>query len=835
MRLISTAKGYLSNLGNTIAVSWRGGFFYKRALEVTWLVIVFLIPLFFNPAAHQAYYLQKALLLQFLVFIMLGLAAADWMLNRQERSSWWREFIKSPLIIAVLALGFFIILATIFSISPSVSFWGSWFRGEGLLTWLCWIVFAFILANYLRRRDQLMRLVYVLLASSAIVALLGILQHLFSEAMLQFFKSSTGDRVTSTTGNALSLSAFLAMVIPFNLAFIFHLWPLRLSSSHRRWLVSLSVLLALQIWCLILAQYSITILLFIVGAASFVAIVGVVSKNRPILISSVIGFITLGIIALNLVLPLFNNDISNKDTEIAPINITEPSRLETSIGYRVRLWETAVQIMLASPEIPFTEDKISGIRPLIGYGPETFIVTSQYMFPEELKSSHTYQALLYDRPHNHYLYIGTTTGLLGILAYATVLAIFLYLAFRKLLRSPPGLELFLLVGITASMLQYIIDSVFNPSTFSPEVIFWTLPAMLLYFNRPGTDKSEGNTSNIQYGVNHFRQYIAAGLASVLVISGFLLTAGPFQADMKLQMAFMQSTQLDPNAPFTYSEAIDANPREAAYWAARGEYILLVARLVESEDQKLQLLAYSAQAFEEALRLEPYIIFRYHALAEVYTYWAFHKAEDKWDKVSQFYQDILELSPYNAVMLDNWALSLIIEGDFDEANLKVEQAISADPGWPAHSYYSGVISTLKGEYDKAVSSMVLPLYDGIQNLRYFRDICFDIYEYQLIPQIIEALNSQPPSNWQVNVLLGVAGFFTVWEESIQSFDKAMSLIPDEESASLFRLTLDLANRVPEYGQQLAIVAAGWLDKLAQSPDYKAALVELDAFLAEFSNP
>lgn len=79
---------------------------YRRALEICWLAVIFLIPLFFNPLSHQVFYLNKVLLLQFLVFVMLALAVADGMSHPSGRSGLkWPGVATSPLHLSVLTFG----------------------------------------------------------------------------------------------------------------------------------------------------------------------------------------------------------------------------------------------------------------------------------------------------------------------------------------------------------------------------------------------------------------------------------------------------------------------------------------------------------------------------------------------------------------------------------------------------------------------------------------------------------------------------------------------------------------------------------------------------------
>ena len=120
------------------------------------------------------------------------------------------------------------ILATVVSITPAISFWGSWDRKAGLLTLVCWITFFLIVSQQLHHRTQLFRAIYALLLSSGIVSVLGILQYYFPDVLYRLFHYTHSGRVLSTIGNPLFLSGFLAMVIPLNLAFIVNSW--------RRWL-----------------------------------------------------------------------------------------------------------------------------------------------------------------------------------------------------------------------------------------------------------------------------------------------------------------------------------------------------------------------------------------------------------------------------------------------------------------------------------------------------------------------------------------------------------------------------------------------------------------------
>jgi hypothetical protein len=107
---------------------------YSQALEITWLAVIFLIPLFFSPQSHHVFILNKAALLQFLVVAMLAFWVADWLLSgASRRKLTWQGIFASPLHLTILAFGLVAVLATAASITPAISFWGAILEKRGCL------------------------------------------------------------------------------------------------------------------------------------------------------------------------------------------------------------------------------------------------------------------------------------------------------------------------------------------------------------------------------------------------------------------------------------------------------------------------------------------------------------------------------------------------------------------------------------------------------------------------------------------------------------------------------------------------------------------------------
>jgi O-antigen ligase/tetratricopeptide (TPR) repeat protein len=816
-----------------------GASIYKGALEMTWLAVIFLVPLFFNPLAHQAFYLNKTLLLQFLVMLMLAFWTADLVLSRASHKELeWRSILISPLHLTILVFGVVAILATVTSITPAISFWGSYFRKAGLLTLICWILFFLILAQQIRSRTQMFRAIYVLLLSSGIVSVLGILQHFFPSILPNL--ELTG-RIFSASGNALSLSAFLAMVIPFNLALMVYSWSKRKEAYNTRILIGLIILLALQFWCLWLAQYSITILLYVIAPLIFILLLGIVKRKRLLLSLGAVCLLALGIIASLLMSPLLSpsNAVKAPETPSSALSLDAEELGLKTLGWRIQYWHSAINIVIKSPEVPFSNDRLHDFRRLIGYGPETFIVTFQLFLPEEMEEHQTLLVAPLTRPHNHYLYLAITVGLLGLMSFLSMLAVFFYLCFRYLRRAKTDIYILLLTAMAASMVQYMADIFFNPSTISPELVFWLtlsfVPALgrLTVSDEPEQTQAADSTrldSSQKVYVNKIRRYISAGCALVLIVIGFGITVRPFQADMYLQQGLNLQARYSEKAMPALDKAVRLAPGEAVYWHSLGSYEYFVACIVKEEALKTDILTLATNDFEKARELEPYVAYRYHVLADVYTYWAEAGAIDKWPIALSLYDKASQLIPRNAIILNKWSLALIIKGDLDEAQTKLDYSASIDPNWAETSFLSGLLLAREEKNDEAVLKLSATIQDKPANLNYFIDLCQHLMVYDMVSPLrdsLEAYIQETPGDWTAHALLGITSLFgNNVDKSLAELNSAMLLVPNNNTGDLFRAILKLSNISPPFRKALPGVATEWRAKLAQSPERDMLLPTFD---------
>ena len=133
-------------------------------IEAAWLAAVIVVPVFFNVYSSRIFEPDKITLLRTIALVIL----AAWIVKlldeggiRWERipkgSSWHETLRQIPLIIPVFAVAIVYVVATVFSVTPSVSLAGSYQRLQGTYTTLSYIVVFAAMAGNLRRRAQVLR------------------------------------------------------------------------------------------------------------------------------------------------------------------------------------------------------------------------------------------------------------------------------------------------------------------------------------------------------------------------------------------------------------------------------------------------------------------------------------------------------------------------------------------------------------------------------------------------------------------------------------------------------------------------------------------------------
>ncbi len=770
-----------------------------KAIEFVWLLVIFIIPLYFNPFTLNAFYFVKSLALVFLVCTMLGLVIARLILRtgHARPESLVNVIRKSPLQTAAIVLGLVWIISTLFSIMPYKSIWGNLAGTVGLLPNISWIVFFLIIASMVKSRTQVFRALYVLLISSGLVSLVGILQFI-DPHILPWFKFT--ERVFSTDGNPLSLSAYIAMILPITLAMVVLTWYG--SPGQRRNKIvfaGLLVLFALQLACLALAQYSITLLLFIVGIFSFFALIGIFLRRKTTIALSMVFLLLIVITAGVLLGPMLLTESNDIDVgnQSAAVATAEQVGLPT-LSIRVDAWRSAANVIIQSPDIPYYQDSYHWLRRVIGYGPETFIAVSQTRFPGSLRSQYTFDSLVIAQPENYYLYLGATIGILGLLAFLSVLAVFALISFRSLLLSKDRETTIILSALIAAIVQYCVHIFFNTSVIGPELVFWTVLGLAAALNRMQSisvgdvtelpDRSSSATGfSDRQSPGLVRKITSAAVVVIFIAVGLWLTLSPLLANMKIQNGLTFYSR-DKNVTLAlYQDATRIEPHQAYYFNFTGNLAFLMAQENKGTAEKQDLLKISEDAYLHAIEQEPQMAIWYYRLADVDVYWAMNGNKGKYYDACALYEKADRLFPGNAVILNKWAFALTLNGDYSGAEAKIGEAERSDPAWIQTAYYKGLVQASTGNTAKAGGLFLSRTASEFKDIRYFINFCSLAAAFGKAPLIRDALKTQvddTKSDWVGFAYLGVADRYSGdFEEAINAFRQSAAMVPEKHKMLL----------------------------------------------------
>ena len=425
----------------------------RLASALSWAAaaIVLLLPVYFNPLAEGTFEPAKV------QFFRYGtLAAALLLVVTRLRGKGRPEagFRANPLCRVVALYAVTRLVATLFSIDPWIS-WRGLSDKHGTDTLLVTLFFFFLVARAARTEASRSRIVGALALSSVPVMVYALAQ-LFGLDPLTWDTDAISPMV-STLGRSNFVGAFLAVVAPFTLAralanpekaaSAIEREPTEFSTLlHARW--NLFALLALQSISLFLTQAR-------AGWCALIAGICVVLYLRPSSGGMRRALPIVAVLAVGAVLLVVMNTVNvaalvgrRAQTPIADVG----EHRAGTVRSRVAIGRITLELL---PR-----------HWALGYGPQTFASVFDDNAPAPLGS------VAVVHPHNIVLEHLFAAGLVGLVAFALVIARFYGLAARLLPRVRTSAEQGFLAALVGSCTAYLIQAQFNPDTIVLSVVFW---------------------------------------------------------------------------------------------------------------------------------------------------------------------------------------------------------------------------------------------------------------------------------------------------------------------------------------------------------------------------
>ncbi|MCP4418503.1 MAG: tetratricopeptide repeat protein [Chloroflexi bacterium] len=191
-------------------------------IEVGWLFVVIAIPLFFNIHSDRVFEPDKLTLMRSIAVLM----AVAWLVKFADLRQWeqgarlrWGaddSFWRMPFLLIVTLLALVYLVSALFSVTPSVSWAGSYQRLQGTYTTLAYIVIFGTTIATMRNRAQVRRLVTAVIITSIPIAFYGLLQHFELDPLP--WAGDVSNRIAGQMGNAIFIAAYLIMAVPLTVA-----------------------------------------------------------------------------------------------------------------------------------------------------------------------------------------------------------------------------------------------------------------------------------------------------------------------------------------------------------------------------------------------------------------------------------------------------------------------------------------------------------------------------------------------------------------------------------------------------------------------------------------
>ena len=501
-------------------LNWRGPISFAassrtnidRAIEWGWLAAIALVPIAALPEGAMAGFIggPKVFLLRSLAIALAALATVSWLTataaspdtalpaNQRARAllvGMIARLRARPVVLTAIAVLAASLISFLFSPIKTISWPGfePGFDSYSLLSLLPYLVLFGVIAAHLRTEAQLRRLLWVLTGTAVLLGAYGVGQRFGVELFKE--EALASGRVTLTFGNPIFAAAYMLMTIPLTLA----LW--QSYRAHYTTAVHTALggaLISLQVFAAVFSLSRGPNIALAFGLLAFVALVAAVYGRRaawgP---AGSIGLALAFIVAINFV-PV--PGVADSSSQLGDRVSTIGSELGGGLAGRYIIWEKSWELFTAVPwvdndrysELPGLP--LQRLRRIFGYGPDLF--GDAYQIAGGAGEGNGGGALA-RHAHNFPLHTLVELGLLGLLAYLTLIVAVAYALFGFLRtarrEATPSLIGYLTIGLSTVLAARLLEQIAGKAQISDLALSWTLAGVVAAL---ATMQAQSTTSTV---------------------------------------------------------------------------------------------------------------------------------------------------------------------------------------------------------------------------------------------------------------------------------------------------------------------------------------------------
>jgi len=632
--------------------------FLKFILYALLLTPLLVWSIFFFPfITTKVFYLRFLIELAVVIYVFLAL-------RYPELRPKWNWLTRSVWIYIAI-----IVIASIFGVNFSKSFMGTVERGEGVITMIHFAAYFTMLVAVFRSMRDWYKYLMGTVSMTFVVALIGLSQ-LTSQPIVQ----SQGLRVSSTIGNAAFFAAFMLFGVFLSLYLIRQTSSYFSGAKARNIKIFLWIVFAVEVFSIYHSQTRGAIVAAGVAIMVYSLLNLIKGSSKKARLTALIGIVLVVSATAGIYFGRDSSIIQNQITlrrlaTISPTDITTQSRFDTW-GASWEGWKD---------------------RFVLGYGYENYNIAFNQHFPARIFKDQGSQ-IWFDRAHNIIFDVGVTSGVVGLIAYLSILVIAaLYLLRRRN---------FLLIG---ALLAYFIQNFF---------VFDTQATYLLFFIILAYAASLKNLSLREGEEQPAARTVRAGFVPVTIVAVLMLVTSYFvnvepwlantrSVDGIIAAKTNQYRQVQP--AFASSLSLGTYKDEEIRQRLVDYANEAVASGQLSQEEQADLYLYVISELEKSISESPRDVRSYLFLMTTLNRSA-SLGSDRLDRIFELGERALELSPTRPQIYYELGQAAFSSGDQDLGLQHFRSAIDLNPE-PRESHINFVLASIFAKREDLVGEEI----------------------------------------------------------------------------------------------------------------------------------
>lgn len=643
---------------------------FDIVIEMLYVALVFLTPIIFDRRVGIVFSNTKSTTMRIVIIAILTIWAVKIMLKQEHR------FIRTPLDWPIISYLLACTIATLTSVHVLTSLMGFYGRYEGLVTLYIYGLLFFISTNFIKTKEQIMRVMYTVIIAGVSMSIYGVIQRMGLDPYA-WGGVVTWERVIGTIGQPNFMAAYVDMAFIIGLALFLNLKEVDWKAQYDwRKVYDIALLVALigglaLIYIGVIFTQSRGGLLGLYGGASLFFVITkreyAFKKWRELSVLFLAIFIISVVVSLNSRFSPFGRfagEAAVFEEQTPRVNTI----LKPSSGLsRVETWKSAYKIIADYPLFGIGQEVLKMIYPRYE--------TNMFRFYEAF---HVKQ----DRCHNEVCDMGVTRGGITLFIYVWILGTFYYLGVKVVKGDyDPQMKLFVASFLGASA-AYLIQNQFSFGVVAITSFLWVmigLTASIYVKAQPTAQTRPLDISNMPWLI----------FAVTLIIAFYMsyLSTIQFRADMhyKEGKSLADARRID-NALAEYQKSLKISPYEGGTWTYLGIATLNLAQIA----QNAQMVDKAIQIFGIANKIDPYNADNFHITGRAYFLLSLPGGANM-DKVIDEEEKAIKIDPYYAEAYQVIGAVYERQGKLKEAAQMYEKTVEINP------QIADAITSLSGVY------------------------------------------------------------------------------------------------------------------------------------------